>query len=425
MDKIKEAMSEFVVKNTDNKDVMNFLLNQIDETYYEIEKHDIYKFIENSMKGMKSTIKNKELIITVNGVDHEVYIDEMYFEEITKFLKFYVKAYFEVYLGDEYNLKEVAVELFEFSEEVKEEFGEEITGKQYPEWISEDKEFDKFYDKMCRDHFKSDMLPKMGKEAGVKISKLNNYKGKKIFKHSLREMKDLNKMWRRESDDVLEAEKAHKKIRNNIIYKMTNKNFHKLNEYFENEINNSNEKFKNIYYYKLEKKSGYELKKCIFKNLNKLKNRQDKIEYCLTAIKYIVPISVLTIRENLTDRLLDVYNSNCNYKLDDFELEMLMLKLVIGHQMKRISKYINSVLSKVPIFTDDEVKEFEKIYNKCNGKKEFSNTYKINKDYNKDDVELYASVAQILMESQIEMIKENVKLKNKEINIDDCEEIEV
>lgn len=410
MDNIKDAMSEFVVKNTDNKDVVNFLLNQIDETYKEnsdeLEKHDIYKFIENSMKGIKDTIKNKELMITVNGVSHVVYIDEIYFEEITKFLKFYVKAYFEVYLGDVYNLKEVAIELFEFPEEIKEEF-------------------DKFYDKMCRDHFKSDMLQKMEKKAGVKISKLNNYKGKKIFKHSLREMKDLNKMWRRESDDVLEAEKAHRKIRNNTIDKMTNKNFQKLSEYFENEIDNSDEKFKNIYYYKLEKKLGYELKKCIFKNINNLKNRQDKIEYCLTAIKYILPISVLTIRENLTIKLLDVYNIKCDYKLEDFELEMCMLNIVIRHQIKRISKYINFVLREVPIFTDDEVEEFKNIYNKHNGKKEFSNNYKINKDYNKDDVEFYACMAQILMDSQIEMMKEDITLKNKEINIDDCEEIEV
>ena len=425
MDDIKNIMIKSIINNTDNQNVINYLSNCINEENNNIEEDDdeLINFYESYNRAI---IREKEkygdniycLIEELIKSKENLYrgkIEDKYFIEIAKFLKFYVMAYCIVYSGEEYTLKDIAKDLFEDIKSDTDEEENELYDDNYEVNIEDIQGFKSFYNKLCRDYAKSDIFETMKKDAGVQISKRENYKGKKILNHSLREIKELNSMWRRETNEVLEAEKAHKKIRNNIMYKMTNKNFNELHTYFNNNIISDDEEYKNIYFYKLERRLGHELKKSIFKNANKLKSNDRKFLYSVLSIKFVAPITILTIREDLTNKLLKIVmeNKENEYEMSCFLEEIHMIHELIHDSIEYIAKYINVGLKRKPKFNERDIEEFKKIYNINNGIKDFGNDYKINKDYTRDDVQAYSVAIQLKRNYESSIVNQYVNQKNK------------
>lgn len=424
MDDIKNIMIKSIVSNTDNQNVINYLSNCINAENNDFEEDDdLTNFYDSYNRAIIRDEKKYgdniycliEEIIKRKVNLYKDQIEDKYFKEITRFLKFYVIAYCIVHSGKEYTLKDIAEDLFEDMNSDLDEDEDECYDDNYEVNIEDIPGFKSFYNKLCRDYAKSDIFETMKKDAGIQISKRENYKGKKILNHSLREIKELNTMWRREKNEVLEAEKAHKKIRNNIMYKMTNKNFKELHDYFNNNIISDDEEYKNIYFYKLERRLGHEFKKCIFKNANKLKSNDRKFLYSVLAIKFVAPITILTIREDLTNKLLKIVmeNKENEHEMSCFLEEIYMIHELIHDSVEYIAKYINVGLKRKPEFNERDIEEFKKIYNVNNGIKDFGNDYKINKDYTKDDVQAYAVAIQFKRIYESNKVKQFVNKANK------------
>lgn len=306
----KEELEKYIEAQTNNVRVLDFFKF---DNFLNEENHfrcrNIYKYIE----GMRRH----------NEVQYNGYIDKGYFKEIEKFLKFYIIAYLKVYKTGEVNLKQTAARIYEFLEEDIEEMDyDEIYNN--PKILDGCDDFVKFYEKLTTDFSNATIDKEVLKLAGIKISKRKNYEGKKIKIHSIKEMKVLNIMWGAKLDNIekaKEAEKAYKKIRNNKTDIMTDKNYNELYTLLNNDIENMEEEFKNIYYYKLEKRQEYELRKVILKNINKLATNEEKIKYIIYSIYYLTPNPVLTIRESLANKLYNAIDNTSNYSIKQFKSE--------------------------------------------------------------------------------------------------------
>lgn len=260
-------------------------------------------------------------------------------------------------------------------------------------------------------------------------------------------------MWRAKLDgidEVKEAEKAYKKIRGNKVDIMTDKNFNEIYTLFNKDIDTMDEEFKNIYYYKLEKRQQYELRKAIFKNINKLETVEDKVKYIAYSVEYLTPISVLTIRESLSNKLYDAIDKTSEYSIKQFESEVSIINELVIKSIKKVlnvikedlarlekieneanyyeedqesdKKLINAIKEKMKLlgnditrygfFTFDDIKEFKKIYNENGTRREFQNNYKVKKDYSANDVEIYSKTIHLINQYQLDKIVDNVKKVN-------------
>lgn len=434
-----EEIVKYVERMTDNERVLDFLKGIINlEEYHKFKCRNVYEYIERMMD--------------YNELEYGVNIDSAYFKEIEKFLKFYVIAYLIVYKSEKVNLKQTATRIYEFTDE-------EIEGLDYEDIYDNPKILDgcdnfiKFYDKMTTDFSNATIEKQVFKQSGVKRSKCKNYDGKKITAHSIKEMGALNIMWRAKLDGIdeaKEAEKAYKKIRGNKVDIMTDKNFNEIYTLFNKDIDTMDEEFKNIYYYKLEKRQQYELRKAIFKNINKLETVEDKVKYIAYSVEYLTPISVLTIRESLSNKLYNAIDKTSEYSIKQFESEVSIINELVIKSIKKVlnvikedlarlekieneanyyeedqesdKKLINAIKEKMKLlgnditrygfFTFDDIKEFKKIYNENGTRREFQNNYKVKKDYSANDVEIYSKTIHLINQYQLDKIVDNVKKVN-------------
>lgn len=435
----KEELQKYIEAQTNNVRVLEFFKF---DNFLNEENHfrcrNIYEYIE----GMRRH----------NEVQYNGYIDKVYFKEIEKFLKFYIIAYLKVYKTGEVNLKQTAARIYEFLEEDIEEMDyDEIYND--PKILDGCDDFVKFYEKLTTDFSNATIDKEVLKLAGIKISKRKNYEGKKIKIHSIKEMKALNIMWRAKLDNIekaKEAEKAYKKIRNNKTDIMTDKNYNELYTLLNNDIENMKEEFKNIYYYKLEKRQEYELRKVIFKNINKLATNEEKIKYIIYSIYYLTPNPVLTIRESLANKLYNAIDKTSNYSIKQFKSESVIIMDLIKKSIKKILDTIGSDLANIEsiesgieyyennevnnkklvlaikerlkklgeditylgLFEESDIEEFKKIYNENGTRRDFKNNYKIKKDYTSEDVKLYSRIIHALNKYQKEKIVDNLKKSN-------------
>lgn len=439
MEIAKEELQKYIEAQTNNVRVLEFLKF---DNFLNEENHfrcrNIYEYIE----GMRRH----------NEVQYNGYIDKVYFKEIEKFLKFYIIAYLKVYKTGEVNLKQTAARIYEFLEEDIEEMDyDEIYND--PKILDGCDDFVKFYEKLTTDFSNATIDKEVLKLAGIKISKRKNYEGKKIKVHSIKEMKALNIMWRAKLDNIekaKEAEKAYKKIRNNKIDIMTDKNYNELYKFLNNDIKNMEEEFKNIYYYKLEKRQEYELRKVIFKNINKLVTNEEKIKYIIYSIYYLTPNPVLTIRESLANKLYNAIDKTSNYSIKQFKSESVIIMDLIKKNIKKILDTIGLDLANIEsiesgieyyennevnnkklvlaikerlkklgeditylgLFEESDIEEFKKIYNENGTRREFKNNYRIKKDYTAEDVKLYSGIIHVLNKYQKEKIVDDLKKHN-------------
>lgn len=408
------------------------------EEDYQFKCRNVYEYIEGMMR--------------YNEVQYMGYIDRAYFKEIEKFLKFYIIAYLIVYKVEKVNLKQTAARIYEFTSTEMEDLDYEDIYVN-PKILDGCDDFIKFYDKMTTDFSNATIEKEVFKQAGIKISKRKNYKGKKISLHSIKEMKVLNSMWRAKLDGVDEAkesEKAYKKIRGNKVNIMTDKNYNEIYSYLNKDIETMDEEFKNIYYYKLERKQQYELRKAILKNINKLETEEEKVKYIVYSVAYLTPTPVLTIRESLSDKLYNAIDKTSEYSIKQFESDVIIINDLVEESIKKVlniigedlatleaienevsyyeqatevdKKIVNGIKEKMKLlgsditsygfFTSKDIKEFKKIYNQNEKRREFQNNYKIKKDYSAKDVELYSKTIHLINQYQLAKIVDNVKKVN-------------
>lgn len=349
-----------------NSEALEYLF---DEKDYE-ENKNLYNYIENMMKQ--------------NEVDYNRYLPNNYFKEITKFLKFYIILHIMVNSSEISNLKEIAKKIFDY-DQIK-DYKKTIRNLETDDWIEEDPKFEKFYKDLCKHYSKLPNDAEVKRPPQTKISKRDNFKGTNIYNISIEDLKEMDFMMQRQPG-MVEADKAHKKIRNNNVDKMTDKNLRELHDFLNEEIKLSDEKYKNISYYKLEKKLGYEFQKCVFKYIHNLDDTQKK-EYVLNAIKHVYRIPVLTIKEELLIKLLKTFDLKSNYNIKDWGSEISIIWEVIYSSLEKI---FNSLMSgNFNYISKMDMKKFIHIYNiDKDENKEFSNKYRIKKDYDKYDVEIY------------------------------------
>lgn len=385
---------DIILNNTKSDDRYTYLFSNSESTVDET----LFENIEKRIKFLK-TVEYRDYI-------KSGYIDEWYFYEIEQFLKFYIVFVIKIEELGKSNLKNIAIDIFDLSR-IEESISEEDL-ENVNEWIKDDDEFNRFYNKVCTDLSNSTPDKALLKLSGKKISKLNNYKGKKINIKSRQELKSLVKMWERNDKLAEEANKAHKKIKSNDIEKMKDKDYKILNDYLNSEIINSDEEYKNIYFYSLEFKLANELRKCVLKNLNKIKNVNKQAEYITSTVAYINPIPVLTIREDLSDKLLDSLLSNDKRDIKKFKSRITIVSQLIKSEIYRLSTLISKHKSYMEISEKDLI-EFESIYNINNGRKKFENKYKIKVDYNIDDVRIYGEVIKLINIKTKDMVIDKIK----------------
>ncbi|GEM_PF-3308585 len=374
------------------------------EAYSELEDEPEYK-----TEGLYEYIEG---LMRYNEVKYDRYIDKTYIKEITKFLKFYTVAYIKVYNADKINLKNTAKEIFDF-DELGADSKEIVRSLGVGEWLEVDPAFNKFYKDLCKFYSKITINAEIKRRAGIEDSPKKNLKGKYILKNNISELEALNRMMQRQPG-MLEADKAHRKIRTDNVNMLTNKNLQELNDYLNEEINLSNIEFKNISYYKLEMKLGYELQKCIWKNIHVLNENREKIEYILLAIEYIYTMPVLSIRENLLNKLLSAFDKADTTKVEQWKSDVTIIKEIVQQSLGQVFGSLKKEASRFKDISQEELKEFLQIYS-CgeNGKKEFSNNYKIKKDYSQLDVELFMNVVHEINKFQINKIVEDIKSDNE------------
>lgn len=434
-----EDIVKYVEGMINHERVVEFLKANINlEEDYQFKCRNVYEYIEGMMK--------------YNEVQYRGYIDRVYFKEIEKFLKFYIIAYLMVYKAEKVNLKQTTARIYEFTDE-------EMGGLDYddiydnPKMLDGCDDFIKFYDKMTTDFSNATIEKEVFKQAGIRISKRKNYEGKKIRVHSIKEMKVLNSMWRAKLDGIdeaKEAEKAYKKIRGNKVNIMTDKNYNEIHSLLSKDIDTMDEEFKNIYYYKLERKQQYELRKVIFKNINKLDTEENKVKYIVYSVVHLTTVPVLTIRESLSNKLYNAIDKTSRYSIKQFESEVRIINELVNKSIKQAlkvigedlatleaienqvsyyekaqevdKKLVNGIKEKMKLlgsditsygfFTPNDIKEFKKIYNQNEKIREFQNNYKIKKDYSAKDVELYSKTIHLINQYQLAKIVDNVKKVN-------------
>lgn len=366
----------------------------------------LYENIEKRIKYLK-TMDYKDYI-------KYGYIDEKYFDEIEEFLKFYIVASLMKKNLGKSNLKDMAKDIFD-----TERFDESITEEDLEtmdEWIDEDSNFKKFYNKICRDLSNSTQDKEILKLANVKKSNKENYKGRIISKKSELELKSMVNMWEHEGKLSSEANKAHKKIKSDTLEKMTDKNYKMIYEHLNNEITNSDEEYKNIYFYSLEYKLANELRKCTLKNLNKIKDKRKKIIFICETIHCIHLMPILNIREDLSNKLSSILISDNEESLKRYKEKISIIRKIIVVELGRLSDLIKQYPS-YKYFSDDDLFEFEKIYNIKNGSKSFENKYKIKVDYSKYDIIVFNNIIKIIntetKNNIVKKMKDNKENKEK------------
>lgn len=392
-----------------NKDLIDNYGYLYSEDYLNEDEYieeTLYENIEKRIKYLK-TMDYKDYI-------KYGYIDEKYFDEIEEFLKFYIVALLMKKNLGKSNLKDMSKDIFDtdrFDESITEEDLETMD-----EWIDEDSNFKKFYNKICRDLSNSTQDKEILKLANVKKSNKENYRGRIISKKSELELKSMVNMWEHEDKLSSEANKAHKKIKSDTLEKMTDKNYKMIHDHLNNEIINSDKEYKNIYFYSLEFKLANELRKCTLKNLNKIKGKYKKLQFISDSILYIYSIPVLTIREDLSNKLLSSLVGNDVECIERFREEVSIIRKIIAVEGARLLNLIEEYPS-YKNFTNNDLSEFEKIYNIDNGNKSFENKYKIKIDYSKDDVIVYNKIIKIIntetKNNIVKKIKDNKENKEK------------
>ncbi|HGS9391668.1 TPA: hypothetical protein ACMU7G_002073, partial [Clostridioides difficile] len=175
---------------------------------------------------------------------------------------------------------------------------------------------------------------------------------------------------------------------------------------------NSNEEYKNIYFYSLELKLANELRKCTLKNLNKIKDIENQVKFISYTIAYIHIVPVLTIREKLSDKLFNILSTNEGKDIEKFTKEVSLIMRIINIECLELLNIV-SKNNYYKNFSEKELEEFKSIYNINNGRKSFENKYKIKVDYNIDDVRKYGEVIKAINIESKKKIVDRIKKKRK------------
>lgn len=227
----------------------------------------------------------------------------------------------------------------------------------------------------------------------------NRYKGNELFEYQLGEFKVL--------DDIKQGK--YESYNANLIYKRINSdkgylnkmNFRQYSDYIDilrQEIADSDDKYKNIRYYKLEKRLGYELIKSI---LTSIRLSVEKEESRDRVIMDLIPLFRLPLIKE-RQKYAEVY-----WKLN--KQEKKMWRMEIEGLIRFISYTINASKAEISksgmknIITDQDLKEFAQIYIYSS----YENNYKQRKDFTSED---FKALMCKLDDKNIEV---NKKVKNK------------
>lgn len=284
-----------------------------------------------------------------------------------------------------------------------------------------------------------------------------NFSGKQIFINSIQELDAIEYIWEKNKSKnmseekikrINSARKAYKHLGSLHIEKITDKDLNNLHEFFVDMIESSGYQFKNIYYYKLEKKMGYYLIKNTLKNINKIDDYDIKKRYSLLTMVYIWQIPMLKIREKLSNELFYKINNGDEKGIEDLSKKIREINIIFNDIYKRTVKVIQKSINAISLLykynnvntndlmfrislnegerealeytedldeikikdcTEDELEEFKNIFNFKNNESEFSNKFKIKKDYNKEDLNIFFEV--------INEINDNIDKVNKGIEL--------
>lgn len=131
--------------------------------------------------------------------------------------------------------------------------------------------------------------------------------------------------------------------------------------------------FKNVQYYKLEKRLGFELMKAVLRSVRICQDNGENPEEVLSSLSYLNNLPLINDRQ----KYADVFPSLNKIERERWRIEVEGLQRFIGYVYTDSKERIQE-LPKEEIFTEKMIAEFQSIY----ADQLFKNDYKLRKDFN-------------------------------------------
>jgi uncharacterized small protein (DUF1192 family) len=209
------------------------------------------------------------------------------------------------------------------------------------------------------------------------------FEGNTLFPYQIDEFSVLDAIKEGEHEDV-KANKTYKRIVSEKGYLglMTFKEFKEYVEVLTEEIERSDDTYKNIRYYKLEKRLGFEALKSVLKALADCRERDEvPIGIALKDLSLVLHLPFLSERQ----RYAEVYPELNVEEQMKWRLEIQGLLTFVKTCLVTVQYIIHESKTKEDIFDEQDWEQFKTIYLPDT----FRNDYKQRKDFSSEDFTLF------------------------------------
>lgn len=224
------------------------------------------------------------------------------------------------------------------------------------------------------------------------------YNGYKLYEYQLNEFKIL-KAIKNGDYDTAKANLTYKRLmsKRKIRYKISFKNYSDYVDILRTEIDErSNDPYKNIAYYKLEKRMNHELNKSVAAAINQCARNGERQEVVANDLFRLYVLPLIKDRQTYAEMYpkLDA-QERIQWRKDIFSLEYFIKYLVSLFKEFRKDTNLKEIL------TDDDMEKFKLIF----AKGTFENSYIQRRDFSADDFRAIMSVSDEMNEKAWNNIK--------------------
>lgn len=295
---------------------------------YDLPSRDMIK--EN--KYISDTISINEIINYVYNSVSKFFIGKFYIGEkaLKEYMEFYLLTYLHMKIYDNENgvmsLEKYYNKYFPEDSEEENKISKEDKEKRIRLNINTKKTLERRWKEFNKDNIIYNNQHDFG------ANDINNRKGHEISKEQVNEMEFLLKNF---DNSVI------KKIRNNKFYKLTFSELTEYNMLAKGEIESSEDFYKNIRYYKFERRTHYELFKKIINLMNKNNYSIDENEDVVT--KYIISLMRVPDIKNVykyAELFFKLSPDEYPVYFEELEhLSMIVYNLLIGYSVYILESY--------------------------------------------------------------------------------------
>ncbi|MCE4049914.1 hypothetical protein [Bacillus sp. Au-Bac7] len=221
------------------------------------------------------------------------------------------------------------------------------------------------------------------------------YQGNKLMEYQIYEFKGMLKT--KSSQNLT---KTYKRLVSDKFYlsKITFKEYKMFIETEKERIRKSSLEHKNIQFYKLEKRLGFELTKCISRGIKRLRNCKNvNLKAAISDLLALNLIPLIDVRCNY----VDLYTASEDLYM--WKKEITSLDMLIKQAINYIFIYLD--VSDPNSISEEDWKRFEMIYRDGS----YENNYLIRKDFNSEDFTLYMEVLNDFNREQFQKAKNAIQ----------------